>query len=142
VITQIASGQRRIRLGAVYPTRDFSYIDDTVAGFIAALHANNGAVGQVINLGSNYEVSIGDTAHEIARLMGTSIEIVTEDERLRPTGSEVERLWCDPGKASALLGWGPTYAGRDGLRRGLAHTIAWFMQPNNLAAYKPDLYNL
>jgi NAD dependent epimerase/dehydratase len=142
VITQIASGQRRIRLGAVHPTRDFSHVQDTVAGFIAALHAKDDALGQVINLGSNFEISVGDTAQEIARLMDATIEIVTEDQRLRPAGSEVERLWADPTKAAALLGWRSSFAGREGLRRGLANTIAWFSQPKNLAAYKPERYNL
>lgn len=142
VITQIASGERRIRLGAVHPTRDFSHVEDTVAGFVAALHAKDDSLGQVINLGSNFEISIGDTAQEIARLMDATIEIVTEDQRLRPQGSEVERLWSDTGKAAALLGWKPSYAGREGLRRGLASTIAWFTEPRNLAAYKPDLYNV
>jgi NAD dependent epimerase/dehydratase len=141
VITQIASGQRRIRLGAVHPTRDFSHVEDTVAGFVAALHAKD-AVGQVINLGSNFEISVGDTAREIAHLMGVAIEIVTDEDRLRPTASEVERLWADPGKAAAVLGWVPTFAGREGLRRGLTQTIAWFTQKHNLAAYKPDIYNL
>jgi NAD dependent epimerase/dehydratase len=142
VITQIASGQRRIRLGALHPTRDFSHVDDTVAGFVAALHAKEDVLGQVVNLGSNFEISIGDTAQEIARLMGATVEIASDEQRLRPAGSEVERLWSDPGKAAALLGWTPSYAGREGLRRGLSHTIAWFSQAQNLAAYKPDIYNL
>lgn len=141
VITQIASGQRSIKLGAVHPTRDFSHVDDTVAGFVAALHAKD-AVGQVINLGSNFEISVGDTAREIAQLMGVNIEIVTDENRLRPPASEVDRLWSNPAKAAAVLGWVPAYAGREGLRRGLAHTVAWFTQKQNLAAYKPDIYNL
>jgi NAD dependent epimerase/dehydratase len=141
VITQIASGQRSIKLGAVHPTRDFSYVDDTVAGFVAALHAED-AVGQVINLGSNFEISVGDTAREIAQLMGVSIEIVTDKNRLRPPASEVDRLWSNPAKAAAVLGWVPAYAGREGLRRGLAQTVAWFTQKQNLAAYKPDIYNV
>jgi len=141
VITQIASGMRRIKLGAVHPTRDFNYVADTVNGFISALAAERG-VGEVINLGSNFEVSIGDTARNIAELMGAEIEIVTDEQRLRPEASEVERLWADNAKARALLGWAPSYGGLEGFRRGLGQTIDWFSDPANLARYKPDIYNL
>jgi NAD dependent epimerase/dehydratase len=141
IITQIASGKRIIKLGAVSPTRDFNYVADTVAGFIAALESDRGT-GQVINLGSNFEISIGDTAHAIAEAMGTSIEIVTDEQRLRPEKSEVERLWACNAKASELLGWQPKFGGRDGFLRGLTETIAWFREPANLAAYKADIYNL
>ena len=141
IITQIANGQRRIKLGAVLPTRDFNYVADTVAGFIAALDSDRG-IGEVINLGSNFEISIGDTAHAIAEAMGTSIEIITDDQRLRPEKSEVERLWASNTKALELLGWQPQYGGRDGFMRGLAETITWFREPSHLAAYKADIYNL
>lgn len=141
IITQIANGQRRIKLGAVTPTRDFNYVADTVAGFIAALNSER-AVGQTINVGSNFEISIGDTAHAIAEVMGTSIEIVTDEQRLRPENSEVERLWASNAKARELLGWQPRYGGRDGFLRGLAETVVWFREPANLASYKADIYNL
>ena len=141
IITQIAAGQRRIKLGAVHPTRDFNFVSDTVAGFIAALDAEN-AVGEVINLGSNFEISIGDTARAIAEVMGVTIEIETDDQRLRPENSEVERLWASNSKARDLLGWQPAYGGRDGFLRGLAETVAWFRESANLAAYKADIYNL
>lgn len=141
IITQIANGQRRIKLGAVTPTRDFNYVADTVAGFIAALNSER-AVGQTINVGSNFEISIGDTAHAIAEVMGASIEIVTDEQRLRPESSEVERLWAANAKARELLGWQPQYGGRDGFLRGLAETVAWFREPANLASYKADIYNL
>ena len=141
IITQIAAGQRRIKLGAVHPTRDFNFVSDTVAGFIAALDAER-AVGEVINLGSNFEISIGATARAIAEVMGVSIEIETDDQRLRPENSEVERLWASNTKARELLGWQPAYGGRDGFLRGLAETVAWFREPANLAAYKSDIYNL
>ena len=104
IITQIANGQRQINLGAVSPTRDFNYVADTVAGFIAALESDRG-IGEVINLGSNFEISIGDTTHAIAEAMGTSIEIITDEQRLRPEKSEVERLWASNTKARVLLGW-------------------------------------
>jgi dTDP-glucose 4,6-dehydratase len=141
VITQIASGKRQIKLGAIHPTRDFSYVADTVAGFIAALRADRG-VGEAINIGSNFEISIGDTARAIADVMGTEIEIVTDDQRLRPENSEVERLWAANDKARDLLGWQPSYGGLDGFKRGLVETVAWFRQPSSLAWYKPDVYNL
>ena len=141
IITQIAAGQRRIKLGAVHPTRDFNFVSDTVAGFVAALYAER-AVGEVINLGSNFEISIGDTARAIAEVMGVTIEIETDDQRLRPENSEVERLWASNTKARELLGWQPAYGGRDGFLRGLAETVAWFREPANLAAYKADIYNL
>jgi NAD dependent epimerase/dehydratase len=140
IITQIANGQRQIKLGAVSPTRDFNYVADTVAGFVTALKSDSG-VGEVINLGSNFEISIGDTAHAIAEAMGTSIEIITDDQRLRPEKSEVERLWASNTKARELLGWQPQYGGRDGFMRGLAETITWFREPSHLSAYKADTYN-
>jgi dTDP-glucose 4,6-dehydratase len=140
VITQIASGQTRIRLGAVHPTRDFTYVSDTVAGYLAALRSERGA-GEVINIGSNYEISIGDTAQAIARAMGVDVVIETDRERVRPATSEVERLWAANAKAKALLGWAPAYAGLAGFQRGLDETVAWFRQSADLASYKADRYS-
>lgn len=141
IITQIANGQRQIKLGAVSPTRDFNYVADTVAGFIAALESDRGT-GEVINLGSNFEISIGDTANAIAEAMGTSIKIITDEQRLRPEKSEVERLWASNTKAHELLGWQPQYGSREGFLRGLTETVAWFRDPLNLSAYKADIYNI
>ena len=141
IITQIASGQRQIRLGAVSPTRDFNYVQDTVAGFVAALHSQQG-LGEVVNLGSNFEVSIGETAQLIAKSMGVDIEIITEENRLRPERSEVERLWADNTKARDLFNWSPKYGGYDGFKRGIAETVGWFNQSANRASYKPEIYNL
>ena len=141
IITQIANGTRKIKLGAVSPTRDFNYVQDTVAGFIAAMNSEKG-LGEVVNFGSNFEISVGDTAELIAEAMNVEIEIVTEEARLRPGKSEVERLWADNTKAKQLFGWQPAYGGRDGFRRGLAETAEWFTQPNNLRGYKADIYNL
>lgn len=141
VITQIANGQRKIKLGALHPTRDFTYVSDTVKGFIAAAESDQ-SVGEVINVGSNYEISIGDTVELIGELMGTSIEIETDQVRLRPDKSEVERLWADNTKAKKLLGWEPHYAGKTGFKQGLAETISWFTNPMNLKAYKTHIYNI
>ncbi|MDB6059939.1 MAG: NAD-dependent epimerase/dehydratase [Verrucomicrobiaceae bacterium] len=141
IITQIANGQRQIKLGAVSPTRDFNFVQDTVAGFIAALNSDYG-LGEVVNLGSNFEISIGDTAQLIAEVMGVEIEIVTDEARLRPDNSEVERLCAANAKAEQLFGWKPVYAGRDGFKRGLVETVEWFAQPDNRRGYKSDIYNL
>jgi NAD dependent epimerase/dehydratase len=141
IITQIANGKRQIKLGAVHPTRDFNYVADTVAAFMAALSSDRG-VGEVINIGSNFEISIGDAARTIAEVMGAEIEIIFDQQRLRPEKSEVERLWASNDKARELLGWQPQYGGLEGFRRGLAETVAWFSTPSHLAAYKPDIYNL
>lgn len=141
VITQIANGKRQIRLGAVSPTRDFNYVQDTVAGFIAALNSEKG-LGQVINLGSNFEISVGDTARLISEVMNVQIEIITDEKRLRPENSEVERLWADNKKAAELFGWRPNYDGIEGLKRGLSETVEWFSRPENLSSYKSDIYNL
>jgi len=141
IIAQIANGQKRIKLGAVTPTRDFNYVQDTVAGFIAALQSTAG-LGEVVNFGSNFEVSIGDTAQLIAEVMDADIEIETDAVRLRPAKSEVERLWAANAKAKRLFNWEPAYGGREGFKRGLAETVEWFRDPANLARYKADLYNI
>ena len=141
IITQIASGERRILLGAIHPTRDFSFVSDTVAGFLAALRSER-CVGEVINIGSGFEISIGETARTIGAVMGAEVEICEDPARLRPPASEVERLCAANAKARELLGWQPQYAGLDGLRRGLSQTAAWFLEPGNLQRYKSDIYNL
>ncbi len=141
VITQITAGQRSLKLGALHPTRDFNYIADTVAGFIAVAEAE-AAVGEVINIGSNYEISISDVVAMIADIMGAQIHVETEQARVRPGKSEVERLWADNSKAKRLLKWEPAYGGREGLRRGLAETVSWFCDKENLKTYKSTVYNV
>ena len=141
IITQIASGKKRLKLGSVSPTRDFSFVKDTVRGFVA-MAGSDAAVGQVVNLGSNFEISIRDTVDLIAEIMEVKMEIETDPQRVRPEKSEVERLWADNRKAREVLGWEPEYAGREGFRRGLAETVAWFTDPSNLERFKCDIYNL
>ena len=141
IITQVASGARRLSLGALHPTRDFSFVSDTVAGFMRVAECD-AAVGEVINVGSGFEISIGDTASLIAELMGCEIDIGTDEQRLRPQNSEVERLWASTEKAHRLLGHQPEHGGLDGLRRGLEKTIAWFTESDNLSHYKAHLYNI
>lgn len=141
IITQIANGQRTIKLGSTHPTRDFSYVQDTVRGLICGAQAD-AAVGEVINLGSNYEITIGELVELIAGLMQVKVKIQTEPERIRPVKSEVERLLSDNTKAKRLLSWEPAYAGPAGLKKGLTETINWFSNTDNLKKYRPGVYNL
>lgn len=141
IIAQLVSGKHRIQLGAISPTRDFNFVTDTVNGFVAALRSDAG-LGEVINLGSNFEVSIGDTVQQIGELMGVNVEIVTDEVRIRPENSEVQRLWADNTKARELFGWQPIYGGREGFKRGLAETVNWFSVPSNLVNYKSNIYNI
>ncbi len=137
VITQIAAGARQIKLGDTTPTRDFNYVEDTCRGFIALAECD-AAVGEVVNIGSNYEISIGETVALIRELMGSDVEIVQDEQRLRPQNSEVFRLWCDNAKIERLTGFKPTVS----LRDGLARTIDWFCNPDNLRRYKAGIYNV
>ena len=141
VITQIAGGKKKIKLGSLHPTRDFNFVKDMVKGFIAAAESEH-SVGEVINIGSNYEISIGDTVKLIAETMNAEIEIETDESRLRPEKSEVERLWADNSKAKNLLGWEPFYGGREGFKRGLKETVEWFTDHNNIKRYKTGIYNI
>ncbi len=141
VITQIANGQRQIKLGATHPTRDFSYVADTVRGFIAAAESDS-SVGSVINIGSNYEISIQNLVELIADIMQVEVEIISDSNRLRPENSEVQRLWADNSKAKELMGWVPEFPGLHGLQRGLKQTIDWFCNPDNLSKYRSNRYNL
>src|SRR5262249_34171127 len=135
------SGMEAIKLGAIHPTRDFNFVRDTVRGFIATAECD-AALGKVINIGNNYEISIGDTARLIAGVMGREVKIIGDEQRLRPAASEVERLWADNTRACALAGWVPEYGGMEGLRRGLKETIDWFTEPSNLNHYKAGAYNI
>ncbi|MEK6777820.1 MAG: NAD-dependent 4,6-dehydratase LegB, partial [bacterium] len=131
VISQIANGKKEIQLGSLHPTRDFNYIEDTVRGFIS-IAESDATIGEVINIGSNFEISIGDTVNLIAQIMGVDIEIQTDEQRLRPDNSEVERLWADNSKAKRLAGWQPEFSGLEGFKRGLERTVQWFTEKDNL----------
>lgn len=141
IITQLVNSRGKLKLGSLSPTRDFSFIKDTVGGFIAALNSHQG-LGEVVNLGSNYEISIADTVRLIANIMKTNVDVVTDENRVRPSLSEVERLWSDNRKACALFDWSPDYGGPEGFVRGLEETIDWFTQSENLSLYKHGIYNL
>jgi NAD dependent epimerase/dehydratase len=137
IITQLLTGKRKIRLGSLTPTRDFNYVADTCAGFLALAECD-AAVGKTVNIGSDSEISIGDTARLIARTIGTEIEIESDEQRLRPANSEVERLHCDNSLIRELTGFKP----QTGIEQGLAKTIDWFRKPENLARYDADSYNV
>jgi NAD dependent epimerase/dehydratase len=141
IISQIAAGQRQIHLGSLSPTRDFNYVADTCAAFLAVA-ASDLALGQVINAASNFEISIGNTAALIAEVMGAEVEIRTDEQRLRPEASEVNRLYGDNTRLRQLAGWQPSYGGLEGFRRGLERTAAWFRDPANLARYRPGSYTV
>ncbi len=137
VITQIASGKKNIDLGDVTPTRDFSYVEDTCRGFLA-LGSCDHAIGETVNIGSNFEISIADTFNVIKELMNSDAEIVADEQRMRPEKSEVFRLWCDNSKIEKLTGFKPQVDIREGLRR----TIEWFSVKANLKKYKSSIYNV
>jgi dTDP-glucose 4,6-dehydratase len=141
IVAQIANGAREIELGSLHPTRDFSFVTDTVQGFLHAAVAE-GAIGNVINTGSGFEISIAELVRLIAQLMSADVRVVQSKARMRPQGSEVERLCADIGEAQRVLEWRPEYSGRDGLSRGLKKTITWFSDPANLSRYKSDRYNI
>jgi len=137
IITQIVSGIKAIRLGAVSPTRDFNYVHDTCRGLIALAEVES-TIGETVNIGSNYEISVGDTLSLIREIMGADVEFLVDEERMRPEKSEVHRLWCDNTKIRDLTGFVPEYP----LRRGLEETIDWFVKPENLIRYKAGIYNV
>ena len=136
IITQIAAGNTQIKLGDLSPTRDFNFVEDTAAGFIA-LGETEGIEGREINIATGTEISMADTFAMIARLMGREVDEVTDPERLRPAKSEVNRLCGDNSLITSLTDWRPRHT----IEEGLAKTIEWFCRPENLAKYKPDIYN-
>ena len=139
IITQVAAGQREIRLGALSPTRDFNFVADTCAAFMAVAECNE-TLGKVLNAASNFEISIGDTASLIASVMNVDLDIVTEEQRIRPEASEVNRLFGDNTRLRELTGWQPAYGGLEGFRRGLMCTAEWFSDSSNLSLYRPGSY--
>jgi len=137
IITQIAAGKKKIQLGDVSPTRDFSYVLDTCLGFIALAQSDK-TIGAVINIGSGTEISVGDTLNLIKKLMKSDVEFIIDENRIRPENSEVFRLCCDNKKIQNLTGFEPKYL----IKEGLEKTIAWFTNPENLRKYKTDIYNV
>jgi dTDP-glucose 4,6-dehydratase len=140
IISQLATG-REVKLGSLSPTRDFSFVQDTANGFLAAA-MSDAIVGQTVNLGSGFEISIQETAETIAKLMNVELKLANDEQRVRPESSEVERLHASIQKAKEVLGWQPQLKGLEGFKNGLKQTIDWFSNPTNLARYKADRYNL
>lgn len=137
IISQIANGMKQIKLGDVTPTRDFNYVTDTCRGFLQLAQCDK-AIGETVNIGSNFEISVGDTLNLIRELMNSDVEFLTDEQRLRPGKSEVFRLWCDNTKIRDLTGFAPQYD----MRTGLKATVEWFTRPENLAKYKAGIYNV
>ena len=141
IISQISSGARVIRLGSLTPTRDFNYVEDTVRGFEAAL-ASTQAEGEVVNISSNFEISIAEAVDVISETMGVEIEVMADDARVRPELSEVDRLWGDNCKARRLFEWTPKYGGLEGFKLGIKKTVSWFEEPSNLSRYKAERFGI
>ncbi|MBO5455750.1 MAG: GDP-mannose 4,6-dehydratase [Muribaculaceae bacterium] len=137
IITQIAAGEREIKVGDLTPTRDFNFVKDTAAGFIA-LGTAEGVEGKEINIATGTEVSMKETLETIARIMGEDVKYVVDPARLRPAGSEVFRLCGDNRLITSLTDWRPRYD----LEAGLRETVKWFTQKENLAKYKSGIYNV
>ncbi len=135
IITQIANKHNKIYLGSTAPTRDFNYVMDTCEAFIRVAESQK-TIGEVINSASNFEISIGETASLIAEVMNASIELISDQERIRPINSEVTRLFGSNSKIKNLTNWKPNYSGLDGFRKGLGETIEWFLDNKNLSLYK------
>jgi NAD dependent epimerase/dehydratase len=137
IITQIAGGKKQIQLGDVSPTRDFNYVEDTCRGFIALAESEK-TLGEAVNIGSNSEISVGDTLNIIKNIMHSDVEFIVDDQRLRPEKSEVNRLCCDNRKIKALTG----FESRIDITEGLQRTVDWFLNPENLKKYKSGIYNV
>ena len=141
IIGQVLSGTKTISLGSLSPTRDFTFVKDTARGFVQAMRCPK-CVGEVTNIGSNFEISIGDTVALIADVLNAHIEIITDPKRVRPEKSEVDRLYADVSQAKRLFSWDPEYGGLAGFKVGLKETADWFSDPRNLARYKNENYNV
>jgi len=137
IITQIANGMKEIKLGDLSPTRDFNYVKDTASGFLALAECD-GAIGKEINIASNFEISMADTLNLIKDIMKSEVSFITEEQRLRPKGSEVFRLWGENSLIKSLTGWQPKYT----IEKGLEETVNWFLNGDNLKKYKPHVYNI
>ncbi len=141
IITQLLNDKPQVNLGSLFPTRDFNFIEDTVDGFISAIGKKR-SIGETINIGSGYEISISDLVKTIGKIMNTNYSIKKDKKRIRPKDSEVNRLICDNSKADKILKWKPKYFGKKGLVKGLEKTTNWFTDQKNLNKYRSRLYNI
>ena len=137
IITQLLAGATEIKLGALHPTRDLLFVKDTVKGFVEIANSSQ-TIGQEINIATQQEISIKDLAKNIINIINPNAKIISEDVRLRPEKSEVERLLGSAEKIKSLTKWEPSF----NLEQGLQQTIEWFRNPINLKQYKTDIYNV
>ena len=141
IITQIANGSKKIKLGMLSPTRDFNFVEDTCNAFVCIAESTS-TNGRIINSASNFEISIGETAELISKIMNVNCEIISDQERLRPINSEVNRLYGDNTLIKEITNWKPIFGGIEGFEKGLNKTIQWFTNPTNLSRYRSDIYNV
>lgn len=137
IISQMLAGKKQIKIGDIKPTRDFNYVGDTVNGMYLITNSSE-SIGETINIGSGFEISIEDTFQLIKKITGSQAKLLFDNERVRPEKSEVNRLWCDNSKISKLTSFKPEYTFEAGLRK----TIEWFSNPENLKRYKVEIYNV
>jgi NAD dependent epimerase/dehydratase len=137
IISQIVSGMKEIKLGDLSPTRDFNFVKDICRGFIALAKCDK-AIGREVNIGSGTEISINELANLIINILGVDARVVSDDQRVRPKNSEVERLVCDSELLGQLTGWKPEVT----IKKGIVNTIEWFKDENNLKKYKSEIYNI
>ena len=141
IISQLFSGRRTIKLGVVHTTRDFVYVKDTINGFIAVAESDE-TIGETVNIGTGYEITIEETVRAIGKEMAIDVAIETDPQRIRPETSEVERLVADNSKAKRLTRWKPEYSRAAGFEKGIRETITWMNKPENINVYKHDRYNI
>ena len=139
IVTQLIKN-KVLKLGSLYPTRDLTFVDDTVDAFVSTLNKKKD-IGEIINIGSGFEISVKDLVSQISKIMGVKIDIQKEKERIRPKKSEVDRLYADIKKAKKILNWTPKYTKKNGFEKGLKKTIEWFSKVENLNHYKTDIFN-
>lgn len=137
IIGQIASGKKEIMIGDLSPTRDLNFVKDTCKGFLAIAESSN-CIGETINIGSNYEISMENVFKIICEIMNSNAIPTSDNARVRPSKSEVHRLWCDNSKIKSITEFAPDYK----IETGLLETINWFTKPENLSKYKTDIYNV
>jgi NAD dependent epimerase/dehydratase len=136
IVAQIADGIEKIKIGALTPTRDFNFVKDTCRAFLQLAECEK-AIGEVVNIGSSSEISIGDTLNLIKKLMNSDVKFIVDKQRIRPKKSEVFRLYSNNAKISKLIGYKPEYSFEEGLKV----IIEWFLNKENLKKYKTNIYN-
>jgi len=141
IISQLLNGSKVLKIGNLSPTRDFTYIEDTVDAFVLAMKKNNN-FGEIVNIGSKFEISIKDILNIFKKDFGYNFEIIIDQNRIRPKKSEVQRLFSSDNKAKKLLGWEPKYNKLSGFKKGLVKTLNWFSNKENIKLYNSNIYNI